>query len=89
LWDVIAGRKVKTNTHKDFEEKIRKLARLRPAKMGVFKTTLDETPVVPVAMAMGASPERSPTYQQKYPSPLNTVLRKLTDEIEEALDDRT
>jgi chromosome partitioning protein len=89
LWNAALGRKVKTNTHADFEEKIRELAREHPTKLGVFKVTLDETPVVPVAMAMGASPEYSPMYQQKYPSPLNSVLKRLTDEIEEALDDRS
>lgn len=85
LWNAGLGRKVKTNTHEQFEEKIRELARLHPSKLGVFRTTLDETPVVPVAMAMGASPEYSPTYQQKYPRPLNQVLDRLITEIEEAL----
>ena len=51
----------------------------------MFKTVLDETPVIPAAMAIGAEREHSPTYQQKYPSPLNKALEKLTVEIEEAL----
>jgi cellulose biosynthesis protein BcsQ len=85
LWNSTSGRRVRTNTHKEFEERIRELARMRPSEMGVFKITLDETAVVPVAMAMGASPKSSPTFQQKYPSPLNRVLERLTTEIEEAL----
>jgi len=85
LWSATGGRRVRTNTHKEFEERIRELARAHPSEMGVFRTTLDETPVVPVAMAMGALPEHSPTYQQKYPSPLNRVLERLTTEIEEVL----
>jgi hypothetical protein len=85
LWSAASGRRVRTNTHEEFEKRIRELARMHPGEMGVFRTTLDEAPVVPVAMAMGASPEYSPTYQQKYPSPLNRVLERLTTEIEEAL----
>jgi cellulose biosynthesis protein BcsQ len=89
LWSPASGRRVKTNTHEDFETKIRELARLRPAELGVFRTTLDETQVVPVAMALGASPEYSPTYQQKYPRPFNRVLGRLAAEIEEMLNDRS
>jgi cellulose biosynthesis protein BcsQ len=85
LWNAVTGRKVRTNTHKEFEEKIRELARTHPDEMGVFTVTLDETPAVPVAMAMGASSEYSPTYQQKYPSPLNRALKKLIAEIEKKL----
>lgn len=85
LWNAASGRRVRTNTHEEFEKRIRELARMRPSEMDVFKTTLDETPVMPVAMAMGASPQHPPTYQQKYPSPLNRVLERLTTEIEEAL----
>jgi cellulose biosynthesis protein BcsQ len=85
LWSGAEGRRVRTNTHQEFEEKIRGLAKTFPEEMGVFKTVLDETPAIPVAMAMGASHKYSPTYQQKYPSPLNRVLEKLTKEIEEVL----
>jgi hypothetical protein len=40
-------------------------------------------------MSLGASPGHSPTYQQKYPRPLNKVLKQLIAEIEETLDDRS
>jgi hypothetical protein len=40
---------------------------------------------MPVALSMGAAQSHSPTYQQKYPRPLNKVLDKLTKEIEDAL----
>lgn len=85
LWSPSDGRKSKTNTHEEFEDKIRALAKENPKQLGVFKTMLDETPVIPAAMAMGAEHEHTPTYQQKYPSPLNKVLDKLTLEIEEVL----
>lgn len=85
LWSPSDGRKRKTNTHEEFEERIRALAKTYPEQLGVFKTMLDETPVIPAAMAMGAEHEHSPTYQQKYPSPLNKALEKLTLEIEEVL----
>lgn len=76
---------MKTNTHEDFEATIRMLAKDNPEQLGVFKSMLDETPVIPAALALGAEQAHSPTYQQKYPSPLNKVLEKLTLEIEEAL----
>jgi cellulose biosynthesis protein BcsQ len=85
LWSPSDGRKKKTNTHEDFEATIRTLAEDNPEQLGVFKSMLDETPVIPAAMEMGAEHEHSPTYQQKYPSPLNKALEKLTLEIEEAL----
>jgi cellulose biosynthesis protein BcsQ len=85
LWSPSDGRKSKINTHEQFEEKIRKLAKDGPKQLGVFKTMLDETPLIPAALAMGAEHEHSPTFQQKYPSPLNKALGKLTLEIEEAL----
>ena len=89
LWNAALGRKAKVNTHEAFEEKIRELAREQPAALGVFNTMLDETPAIPVAMAMGSSPTFNPTYQQKYPLPLNRVLVALVAEIEAALDDRS
>lgn len=85
LWSPSDGRKLKTNTHEDFEAMIRTLAKDNPEQLSVFKTMLDETPILPAAMAMGAEHAHGPTYQQKYPSPLNKVLEKLTLEIEEAL----
>ena len=85
LWSPAKGKKLKMNHHEEFEGKIRQLARVEPQKLKVFKTMLDETSAMPVALSMGAAHDRSPTYQQKYPSPLNKVLEQLTKEIEEAL----
>ncbi|NJO55993.1 MAG: hypothetical protein HC834_06105, partial [Rhodospirillales bacterium] len=79
------GRRARINTHAAFEEKLRQFAREKPDKMAVFRTTLDETPVIPAAMALGAEESYSPTYLQKYSSPLSKTLTHLTTEIEEAL----
>jgi hypothetical protein len=51
----------------------------------VFKTMLDETLAMPVAMSMGAEHIASPTFVQKYPNPLGRALERLSKEIEEAL----
>jgi cellulose biosynthesis protein BcsQ len=37
LWDAALGRKVRTNTHEEFEEKIRELARTHPMDAGGFQ----------------------------------------------------
>lgn len=85
LWNASKGKKQKMNHHDNIEKQIRSLAKKSPQELKVFRTTIDEAPAIPVAMSMGAAHKSSPTFQMKYPAPLNKVLDQLTKEIEEAL----
>ncbi|MGB8984560.1 MAG: AAA family ATPase [Anaerolineales bacterium] len=94
LWNPVRGRSLRTNHHADSEDMVQQLARDGPTKFKVFKTTLDETPAMPVALSLGMKHQVikngkqmlvAPTYDQKYPRALFDKLEQLTKEIQEAL----
>jgi chromosome partitioning protein len=94
LWNPVRGRNLRTNHHAESESMIRQLAKDGPTKFKVFKTMLDETPAMPVALSMGMTHQIekngkhslfAPTYDQKYPRALNDTLEQLTKEIQEVL----
>ena len=94
LWNPVRGRNLRTNHHAESEAMIRLLAKDGPTKFKVFKTMLDETPAIPVALSMGMRHQVikngkqtlvAPTYDQKYPRALFDTLEQLTKEIQEAL----
>jgi cellulose biosynthesis protein BcsQ len=73
------------NVHKTFEDEIRAKAGKVGATFRVFETTIDETPVMPAAMGMGAVLGKTVTFQQKYPGRLGDQIMALKDELLEAL----
>jgi chromosome partitioning protein len=94
LWNPLRGRALKMNHHFESEGMIRQLAKDGPSKLRVFKTTIDETPAMPVALSMGMQHQVivkgkqtlvAPTYDQKYPRALADNLAQLAREIQEVL----
>jgi chromosome partitioning protein len=94
LWDPERGRRLGINHHVQSEAMIRQLAKDGSPKFKVFKTMLDETPTLPVALSMGMNHQivkkgkqtlNAPTYDKKYPRALADTLAQLTTEIQEAL----
>lgn len=85
LWSPSHGKAVKINHHRVYEKRIRDLAKDSNPEFKVFKAMLDETPAMPVAMSIGSEHTASPTFLQKYPSPLGKALDRLSKEIEEIL----
>ena len=71
------GKNELINVHKKFEDAIKHRARKSEAIFQIFKTTIDETPAMPAAMAMGAFRDQKVTFQQKYPGKLGEKIQKL------------
>lgn len=73
------------NVHKTFEDDIRARSRKSGSIFKVFETPIDESPVMPAAMGMGAVLGKTVTFQQKYPERLGEQVVAFKDEVLEAL----
>jgi chromosome partitioning protein len=74
------------NHQEDYRRKIAALSQTGNPAFKLLKTIMIETISMPHAMSLGAGhPQGAPTFAQKYPDKLGTLLDKLAVEILEAL----
>jgi len=85
LWNPARGKNEMINTHKKYEDEIRKRSTAKDAGFMVFKQAIDESPAMPAAMAMGGVAGKTVTFQQKYPGSLGEAVVAVKDEILEVL----
>lgn len=81
---VLITRKRNTTQHNQYHERIKAEAERPDAPFKLFETVVPEAAAWPNALAMI---NQYPTFSQKYPAPIGTILDHLTDEIEGAFSD--